>query len=305
MTVISTALPVGGMPMSSPSCVPWNTLRVTTLSPSATWSRIVARKSGKALRKPSNCWCTPSAPSATPGRTAVVDDVGREKLARTPPRRPRSGTRRRSARRRPCWHRVHVLSRRVDDSGSSIASPPRRASVDLPVFCELSQQVVLHREQRRRRAARDADLRVDVLDVALGRPAGERPAAPRSRGLESPRATSRSTSTCRSVRSGGARSANPRGRADPAASSTARQRLGVERPTAPRADSSRATASARMGRAMRPGLGHGLEDIGGGQNASRHRDAGGERLAVVARAVQPLVVHAGQRQRVAPAGRSA
>ena len=48
--VISTVLPVGGMPKIGPWCVPRVVARAQTLSPSATSSSIVMSRSGKAVR---------------------------------------------------------------------------------------------------------------------------------------------------------------------------------------------------------------------------------------------------------------
>ena len=45
------SLPVGGMPMNSPSWVPENVFSVATMSPSAIWSLMSTEKSGNACHR--------------------------------------------------------------------------------------------------------------------------------------------------------------------------------------------------------------------------------------------------------------
>gem|GEM_PF-5085215 len=67
ITPKDTLLPVGGIPMNSPLCVPLQVHRTTTLSPSAIVSSILTLRSGKALRNSEESCFTPSGPGGIPG----------------------------------------------------------------------------------------------------------------------------------------------------------------------------------------------------------------------------------------------
>src|SRR6266446_7187268 len=62
-----TCLPVGGTPKHAPRCVPRQTKRLTTLSPSATCSATVQTISGKALSSIAMICLRPSRPCSWPG----------------------------------------------------------------------------------------------------------------------------------------------------------------------------------------------------------------------------------------------
>jgi hypothetical protein len=64
----SKRLPVGGMPTNSPVWVPAAVHRSTTLSPSATWSTMVRRASGKASEAIATYCVRPSGPCRSSGR---------------------------------------------------------------------------------------------------------------------------------------------------------------------------------------------------------------------------------------------
>ena len=119
------------------------------------------------------------------------------------------------------------------------------------------REPVLHGEQRGRGAGGDADLGVGVLDVMVG--GLDRDPLPTRDllGLQ-PRASRPITSASRSV--------SPAGR-----------------------------SSRGMRRPVRPGLGHRVLGVDGGERARARCDGCGGGSSVVARAVEPLVVEAGHR----------
>jgi len=67
MPVISSRFPVGGIPMSSPVCVPVPVTRATTRSPSAIRSWMTWMPSGCAVVKSMNACLIPSSPGLRPG----------------------------------------------------------------------------------------------------------------------------------------------------------------------------------------------------------------------------------------------
>src|SRR5690349_11335475 len=246
ITVISIWRPVGGMPANSPSWVPWKTLRVTTLSPSATWSSTVARKSGKAARNMSKICRTPSTPGDIPGAALWLTNSGcsSSSKALSLPAVWYSSTKRRTT----CLFCSGFMR------AASVERRPR-TSVDLP-----NQQVVLHGEQRGSCAARDADLRVDVLHVALGGAARDHELAGDLRVRQA---------ACHEAQHldlaigeiGGPR--RPRSRGGVARSRQhGAHRVGVEHARATLGRELARRGLRRMRRAMRPRLGHGLERLG-------------------------------------------
>ena len=110
----------------------------------------------------------------------------------------------------------------------------------------------------------------------------------------SPRASSATTSTSRSVRPAG-RSMSRR-LAGPLASSTAATASASNGAAAALRAQPLGGLGRRQRRPVRPRLGHRVEGVGGGEQPRRRRQLGGGRSAVVAGAVQTLVVGAGQRR---------
>src|SRR5258708_16800771 len=76
MAVTVTCLPVGGVLLNSPKCVPRAVTRATTLSPSAIISSTVRCKPGKAVRYMSRCCFGPSIPPWRTRRGSVIDYIG-------------------------------------------------------------------------------------------------------------------------------------------------------------------------------------------------------------------------------------
>ena len=107
-----------------------------------------------------------------------------------------------------------------------------------------------------------------------------------------PRASRPTTSTSRSVSPAGRSTAGPAGRPRPAR--RRRRRRPAARPRPPgRAPRPRLAAQRR---AVRPRLGHRVVGVGGRQQARGRLERGGDRAAVVAGAVEPLVVRGGDRR---------
>ena len=154
---------------------------------------------------------------------------------------------------------------------------------------------MLHREQGRRGPAGHADLGVDVRHVVLGRAPGDDQALG-DLGVAAPSATSPSTSTSRALSpAGSAGRAGWRGTtgAWPAAASTAPAASGSRAPERASASSRRCASSGASSRGpVRPGLGHRLVGVGGGQLARAGTESSARGAAtVVAAAVEALVVH--------------
>ena len=116
----------------------------------------------------------------------------------------------------------------------------------------------------------------------------------RSSGWSAPRTSASRTSSSRSVRPAGS-SRGRRATRCPAAASTASTASGQRRPSSA-SRSSCASAARRVERGpVRPRLAHRLVAVGGGEDAGRGLEPRRARPAVVAGAVEPLVVRAGQR----------
>src|SRR5438105_7135274 len=131
---------------------------------------MVARKSGKAARKPSNCWRTPSAPGAMPGGrlwSTTSTAINSLNAASLPPVWYSSMNRRITS-----FGRMSVLLRCFGVRPASMRGRSHRIGRPTHVCCS-DQQVVLHGIQRRRCSTGYADARVHVLDVVLGSASGD------------------------------------------------------------------------------------------------------------------------------------
>ena len=166
----------------------------------------------------------------------------------------------------------------------------------LALVCGLGvgDQPVPHGEQTRPCAVRDADLRVDVLDV-VARPSSARSTSRSAISwFESPSATSRSTSTSRDGEAGGPVTAPPY--RWPAARSTASTASPSSRPavTSARRYGRRLLGRQRAGGAAAARV-MARYDVGGGQDAPPAVIADSPEAARIAGAVEPLVVLDGDR----------
>ena len=163
---------------------------------------------------------------------------------------------------------------------------------------QVDEQAVPGGEQAGERAVGDADLGVDVLHVVARRLAEITSCAAICR-FDSPRATSRSTSTSRAVSPAG--HVRRRRTRWPAARSTASTASPSSRPARTSARSWAAALVAVDAGPVRPGLELGPVDVGGGEDPARR----GQRIAGepsrVAGAVEPLVVLRPRSRRAGPA----
>ena len=293
-TWISTSRPVGSTPWNGAGCVPREDLARDDLVALGDLVEDRRPEAGERGAEAVELLADALGARGDPGRAAVVD-ARRGAMSSSNARSSAAG--------------LVLVDEAADDvlglhGGSSVgrwATPGgsarrrRRASVDLPVLRR--EQVVLHREQRggrrgwtrrcaRRRPARGARRSAREItrrcgDLRVRQAPARRAAAPRP-GARSARPGAR--------RAGSAARARRRRRAP------RRTASGSRRPARASAARSSAASLGRARRAVGARLGHRLEGVGGGEHARRRAAiAAAPWPAVVARAVEPLVVHPGQR----------